>query len=123
MQHSPRFLALVEQVKQNIRTIKSQDLLDLLQSDRAFFLLDVRDAEERQQGYIPCSQHISKGTLERDIEKKVADVDALIVVYCSGGFRSALAAENLQRMGYTQVYSLEGGSRAWNEAGLLWESK
>ena len=117
-QHSPQFLKLVEDSKSRIREIDAPGLLQKLPQKAGFRLIDVREAEEYAAGRIPGAQHLCKGIIERDIETAVPDPNAEIVLYCGGGFRSALAADNLQRMGYTRVYSLAGGWREWVQAGL-----
>jgi len=117
-QHSPGFLQLVEDAKSRIRELDAPELLRKLQQKAAFRLLDVREAEEYAAGRIPGAKHLCKGIIERDIETAVPDANAEIVLYCGGGFRSALAADSLQKMGYTRVYSLAGGWRGWLEAGL-----
>jgi rhodanese-related sulfurtransferase len=89
----------------------------------AFHLVDVREESEWQEGRIPGAQHIGRGVLERDIEERIPDADADIVLYCGGGYRSALAAASLQAMGYTNVSSMDGGFRAWTEAGLPVEQR
>jgi len=117
-QHSPQFLKLVEDSKSRIREIDAPGLVRKLRQKTDFRLLDVREAEEYAAGRIPGAEHLCKGIIERDIETAVPDPNAEIVLYCGGGFRSALAADNLQRMGYTRVYSLAGGWREWVQAGL-----
>ena len=120
-QHSPQFLILVEEAKARIREIDAPGLLQKLQRKNEFRLIDVRESEEYAAGRIPGAQHLCKGIIERDIETAVPDPNAEIVLYCGGGFRSALAADNLQKMGYTRVYSLAGGWRGWLEAGYATE--
>jgi rhodanese-related sulfurtransferase len=117
-QHSPGFLKLVEETKGRIKEIDADELKRMLEKKAAFHLVDVREAEEYASGRIPGARHFCKGIIERDIETAIPDFNADVVLYCGGGFRSALAADNLQKMGYTNVYSLAGGWRAWNEAGL-----
>jgi rhodanese-related sulfurtransferase len=85
--------------------------------------VDVREESEWAKGHLPGAEHLGKGIIERDVEQKVPDTGAEIVLYCGGGFRSALAAENLQKMGYTNVWSMDGGYRGWTEAGLPMEGK
>ncbi len=115
-QHTSGFIALVADAKSRIKEISTSDLADKL-SKVPFYLIDVRELDEYKQGAIPNAIHLSKGTIERDIERLIPDDAADIVVYCSGGFRSYLVADNLQKMGYQQVASLTGGFRAWLEAG------
>ena len=121
-QHSPGFLRLVAEAKTRIREIAAPAVLRKLQKQERFFLVDVREAEEYAAGRIPGAQHLCKGILERDIEAAVPDSNAEIVLYCGGGYRSALAADTLQRMGYTRVLSLAGGWREWLEAGFPTET-
>ena len=116
-QHSAQFLKLVEDAKTRVREIGASGLLQKLQQKGSFRLVDVREAEEFAAGRIPGAQNLCKGIIERDIETAVPDANAEIVLYCGGGFRSALAADNLQKMGYTRVYSLAGGWREWTAAG------
>ena len=116
-QHSAQFLKLVEDAKTRIREMDAPGLLKKLQQKGSFRLIDVREAEEFAAGRIPGAQNLCKGIIERDIEAAVPDANAEIVLYCGGGFRSALAADNLQKMGYTRVYSLAGGWREWVAAG------
>ena len=117
-QHSPRFLALVEDAKQRIQEISARDLKRRLDAGDRLHLLDVREAEEYAAGHLPGAQPLCKGILERDIEAAVSDPKAEIVLYCGGGYRSALAADNLQKMGYQRVLSLAGGWRGWVEGGF-----
>jgi len=116
-QHASGFLRLVEETKQRIRETDVPDIQRRLAAGETFHLVDVREAEEFAAGHIPGAIHLSKGVIERDIEKTIPDPDAEIVLYCGGGFRSALAADNLQRMGYTNVSSMDGGWRGWVNAG------
>ena len=121
-QHSPGFLKLVEDAKTRIQEIAAPALLRKLQNKDRFSLVDVREAEEYAAGRIPGAQHLCKGILERDIETAVPDFNAEIVLYCGGGYRSALAADNLQKMGYQRVLSLAEGWRGWREAGFPTET-
>jgi len=118
MNHSPGFLRLVESVKPRIREVSIADVRGMLDRGEAFHLIDVREESEWARGHLPRARHLSKGIIERDIETAIPDPDAAIVLYCGGGFRSALAADNLQQMGYTNVISMDGGWRAWTEARL-----
>jgi len=120
--HSPQFLKLVEEAKTRIREITAPALLRKLQNKDRFCLVDVREAEEYAAGRIPGAQHLCKGILERDIETAVPDFNAEVVLYCGGGFRSALAADSLQKMCYKRVLSLAGGWREWREAGFPTET-
>ena len=117
MKHSPQFLKLVEDSKTRIREMDAPTLLQRLQQKGSFRLIDVREADEYAVGRLPGAEHLSKGIIERDIETAVPDPSTEIVLYCGGGFRSALAAESLQKMGYTKVWSLAGGWREWLAAG------
>ena len=121
--HSPRFLKLVEETKTRIGEINADELNRKLEKKGAFHLIDVREADEYAQGRIPSAQHFCKGIIERDIETAIPDTNAEIVLYCGGGFRSALAAESLQKMGYTRVTSLAGGWRGWVAGGYRTEKQ
>jgi rhodanese-related sulfurtransferase len=118
MDHSPRFLKLCEDTRTRIKEISIDDVHARLQKGDKFELVDVREESEFARSHIKGARHLGKGIIERDIEKVIPDPDADIVLYCGGGFRSALAAENLQRMGYTNVRSMAGGWRGWNERKL-----
>lgn len=110
MQHSPAFLALVEEVMPRIREMSIAEW-----KTSRMQLIDVREDHEWAKGHIPGATHLGRGILERDIEALVPEKSTPLVLYCGGGYRSVLAADNLQKMGYTNVYSLAGGWRAWNE--------
>ncbi len=116
-QHSTRFLNLVTHAKQQIKEINAQQLKKMMDTHQVMSIIDVREKEELDQGKIPGAIHLSKGVIERDIEKNIPDAHQTIVVYCSGGFRCALVAQSLQNMGYDQVISLDKGMSAWVEAG------
>lgn len=116
-QHSSRFLTLVDNAKKKIKEINAKTLHEKLNQKQPLHVIDVREESEWGAGHIPTAIHMSKGVIERDIEKKIPDVDAEIVVYCSGGFRCALVAEALQMMGYHQVSSLDKGLQGWVDAG------
>lgn len=118
MQHSPGFLKLVEDAKSRVRELTIPDYLAWRDSGKQHILIDTREESEWNAGRIPGAIHISKGVIERDIERIVPDHAATLVLYCGGGYRSALAADNLQKMGYTNVLSLAGGWRDWVERGL-----
>lgn len=109
--HSSRFLKLVKEVKMNINEISIEELQNLSN----YILIDVREDHEWASGHIPDAVHLSKGILERDIETKIPDIEQTLVLYCGGGYRSLISCENLQKMGYKNVYSLEGGYRKWKE--------
>jgi len=116
--HSPGFLKIVNEVKPRIKETNVDEVKRRMdRGDRKFELVDVREESEFAAGHIPGAMHISKGVIERDIETKVPDPKQEIILYCGGGFRSALAADNLQKMGYTNVLSMDGGWRGWTEKG------
>jgi rhodanese-related sulfurtransferase len=117
MKHAPEFLKLVENVKPNIREVSTSDVMALLQASKPFTLIDVREDNEWSNGHIIKAEHLGRGIIERDIENTVPDKAACIVLYCGGGYRSALAAESLQKMGYSNVVSMDGGWREWKEKG------
>jgi rhodanese-related sulfurtransferase len=123
MKHSPAFLKLVEDSKTRVRETDIREVKRRLDAGDKFHLVDVREESEWARGRLPRALHLSKGVIERDIEKAIPDRSAPIVLYCGGGFRSALAADNLQKMGYTNVISMDGGWRAWNEAGYPTEGE
>ena len=114
--HAPRFLQLVDAVRVNIRECSVQDIHRRITAGEKFILFDVREESEFAAGHLPGAKSLGKGIIERDIEAVVSDVDREIVLYCGGGFRSALAADNLQKMGYSNVISMDGGFRGWKEA-------
>ena len=116
-QHAPRFLQIVDDAKSRIAECTVADVRGGLDAKQAFRLIDVREESEYAAGHLPGATHLCKGVIERDIERVVPDAMAQLVLYCGGGYRSALAAENLQRMGYANVTSMDGGIRAWREAG------
>lgn len=122
MQHQAGFLALVQQARQFVSEITPDQVWTELNSAQPPVLVDVREAHERDSGYLPGSIGLSKGVLERDIEQKIPDKNTPIIFYCSGGFRSVLAADNVRKMGYTRVASMMGGSQAWIEQGLPMEN-
>jgi rhodanese-related sulfurtransferase len=116
--HTPRFLTLVEDAKSRIRELTIDDVKKKLDRGERFHLIDVREESEWAKGHLPHAEHLGKGIIERDVESRIPDTAAEIVLYCGGGFRSALAADALQKMGYTNVASMDGGWRGWNDAGL-----
>jgi rhodanese-related sulfurtransferase len=118
MEHSPGFLRLVDDARSRIREVTIHDVERMRTAGEPVGIIDVREEEEWRRGHLPGARHLCKGILERDIEKEVPDRSAHLVLYCGGGFRSALAADNLQKMGYTRVESMDGGWRAWTAAGL-----
>jgi len=116
--HSIQFLKLVEQAKSRITETTVAATAQKLQLGDAFHLIDVREKSEWDEGHIPNAVHLSKGILERDIEKQIPNLNDEIILYCGGGFRSAIAAENLNRMGYTAVRSMKEGWQGWKNAKL-----
>lgn len=121
-QHSPGFLAIVQAAKQRVREFSVAQIRDRQLAGDSFVLVDVREQSEWQAGHIAGAMHLGKGVIERDVETVIPDLDADIVLYCGGGFRSALAADALQQMGYTRVSSMDGGWRGWREAELPTET-
>jgi rhodanese-related sulfurtransferase len=115
--HSPRFLALVNESRRKIRECTVTDVKSRLDRGEKFVLVDVREESEFAKGRLPGAVHLGKGIIERDVEERYPDPQTPLVLYCGGGYRSALAAESLQKMGYTNVTSMDGGWRGWNEAG------
>ena len=116
-QHPPRFLKIVEDAKQRVRETNVDDVKARLDRRDKFILIDVREDNEFDADHLPGAVHLSKGIIERDIEGKYSDLHTPMILYCGGGFRSALAADNLQKMGYTDVISMDGGIREWREKG------
>ena len=116
-QHSPRFLARVDEVRPHVVEVSGADVKRRIDTGETFHLVDVREESEWAAGHLPAAEHLGKGILERDVEARIPDAAADIVVYCGGGYRSALAADSLQRMGYTHVRSMAGGFRGWVEVG------
>lgn len=116
-QHSPQFLKVVAQAKSRINEITVQTLKEKIDNQEPLRLIDVREDQEWLMGCIPGAMHMSKGIIERDIEKSIPEPQTPIVLYCSGGFRCALVADSLQQMGYSQVYSLDKGMQGWIDAG------
>jgi rhodanese-related sulfurtransferase len=116
LKHSPGFLKIVDDAKSRVREMNVDETRKRLESGKAR-LIDVREESEWEAGHALGAQHIGKGVIERDIEQKVPDKNTELILYCGGGFRSALSADNLQKMGYTNVASMSGGWRAWQAAG------
>jgi rhodanese-related sulfurtransferase len=116
-QHSARFLQIVDDAKKRVKQTTVDQVKAKLDRGDRFHLLDVREESEFAKDHLPKAIHLGKGIIERDIEQRIADTGAEIVLYCGGGFRSALAADNLQKMGYTNVISMDGGIREWREKG------
>lgn len=117
MTHSPAFLALIDSVHGAVRDVTVDETRALMQSRPGITLVDVREDKEWAAGHIPGAIHIGKGVIERDIETRVPDKNAELILYCGGGFRSVLAADALQKMGYTNVASMAGGWRDWTASG------
>ena len=122
MKHNPGFLALVTEVRKNVRECTIADVRARQARGEAFHFVDVREDSEWAVDRATGARHLGRGVLERDIETAIPDHDAPIVLYCGGGFRSALAADNLQKMGYTNVISMDGGIRDWRNRGFPLES-
>lgn len=118
MKHNPGFLRVVDEVRPRVTETDVAGIRERIERGETFHLVDVREDTEWQKGHLPGAMHIGRGVLERDIETRIPDTDAEIVLYCGGGYRSALAAESLQKMGYTNVKSMDGGFRGWRDAGL-----
>jgi rhodanese-related sulfurtransferase len=116
--HSEGFVKLVQDAKGRVKEEDFRETKKRLDAGEKIVLVDTREESEWARGHIPGAVHLSKGIIERDIEKTVPDKDATVVLYCGGGFRSALAADNLQKMGYRNVISMDGGWRGWTEAGF-----
>jgi rhodanese-related sulfurtransferase len=117
MAHSPEFLKLVDRAKSRIHETTVDEIKRRLDRGEKFELIDVREESEWGKGHLPAARHLSKGIIERDIETAVPDKTAEVVLYCGGGFRSALAADALQQMGYKNVISMDGGWKGWNDKG------
>jgi rhodanese-related sulfurtransferase len=116
-QHSEKFLTIVGEAKSRIAECTVADVIELQAKDDAFILIDVREDNEFANSHIPGAMHLGKGVIERDIQAKCPDIGAKLILYCGGGFRSALAADSLQKMGYYNVISMDGGFRHWKESG------
>ncbi len=117
MQHSPRFLKIVDDARSRVRETNVDAVKARMDRGDKFLLVDVREESEFAKDHLPGAIHLGKGIIERDIESRVPDLHTEMVLYCGGGFRSALAADNLQKMGYTNVISMDGGIRGWREKG------
>ena len=115
--HSPRFLDIVNDARSRVRECTVSDVKARLDAGESFELVDVREESEFARGHLPGARHLGKGVIERDVESAIPDPATPIVLYCGGGYRSALAADALQRMGYTNVVSMDGGWRGWNDLG------
>jgi rhodanese-related sulfurtransferase len=117
-QHSPRFLKIVEDTRKRVNEVTIDDVKAKLDRGEKFLLIDVREESEYAADHLPGAVHLGKGIIERDVEARVPDQETPMVLYCGGGFRSALAADNLQKMGYNHVLSMDGGIRGWREKGF-----
>lgn len=115
--HAPGFLAIVDDARTRIEECTVTDVLNWQAAGESFRLIDVREESEWNRGHLPGAEHLGKGIIERDVEEKIPDHAEKLVLYCGGGYRSALAADNLQKMGYSNVISMDGGFRGWKEAG------
>lgn len=111
--HTPRFLEIVKDAKSRIKEVTVDDVKKMMDRGDTFLLIDVREESEYAKDHLSGAIHLGKGVIERDIEQRVPETDTPLVLYCGGGFRSALAADNLKKMGYTNVLSMDGGIRDW----------
>jgi rhodanese-related sulfurtransferase len=118
MAHAAKFLVLVNDAKKRVKETNVANVKRRMDAGEKFVLVDVREESEWAQGHLPGAIHLGKGIIERDVEERVPDTGAKVILYCGGGFRSALAADNLQKMGYTNVESMDGGWKGWIGAGL-----
>ena len=116
-QHPPRFLKIVDEAKTRIHETNAPEVKKRMDRGDKFLLVDVREESEYAKDHLPGAVHMGKGVIERDVETRVPDLNTEMILYCGGGFRSALAADNLQKMGYTNVISMDGGIREWREKG------
>ena len=116
-QHSPRFLNIVNDARSRVRETNVDEVKHKLERGEKFVLVDVREESEFAKDHLPGAVHMGKGVIERDIEARFPDLNTPMILYCGGGFRSALTADNLQKMGYTNVISMDGGVRGWREKG------
>lgn len=117
MEHPPKFMAICEDARTRIQETDVEAVKARLDRGDDFLLIDTREDREWNKGHIPGAIHMGKGVIERDIEAKVPDTDREMILYCGGGYRSALAADNLTKMGYTKAISMDGGFRGWSVAG------
>jgi rhodanese-related sulfurtransferase len=116
--HAAGFLAIVNDAKTRVKEADFRDIKKRLDAGEKLIIVDTREDNEWTRGHVPGALHLGKGIIERDIEQTIPDKNAPLVLYCGGGFRSALAADNLQKMGYKNVISMDGGWRGWTEAGF-----
>lgn len=121
MAHATRFLQLVDEAKKRVKETNVAEVKRSMDAGEKFVLVDVREESEWARGHLPGAIHLGKGIIERDIEQRVPEAGTKIILYCGGGFRSALSADNLQKMGYTNVESMDGGWKGWLDAGLATE--
>ncbi|PTT53205.1 rhodanese-like domain-containing protein [Aeromonas sp. HMWF015] len=122
MHHNPRFLALVDGIRSRITETDVHQIKRWQDEGRTFHLIDVREESEWAKGHLPGARYLGRGVIERDIETQFPDLEIELYLYCGGGFRSILAADNLQQMGYRKVISIDGGFRGWCDAGYPVES-
>ncbi len=115
MEHAPAFLKIVNEAKSRVKETTADEVKRRLDRGDKFTIVDVREDSEFASDHLPGAVHLGKGVIERDIEARVPDPSTELVLYCGGGFRSALAADSLQKMGYTKVISMDGGIREWRE--------
>ena len=122
MQHNPRFLALVEGIRARVEETDVHQIRRWQEEGRTFILVDVREESEWANGHLPGAVYLGRGVIERDIETRYPDPATELYLYCGGGYRSILAADNLRQMGYSRVVSVDGGFRGWKDAGYPVES-
>lgn len=115
MKHTPRFLKIVDDAKSRVKETTVDEVKEKLDAGEKFLLVDVREESEFAKDHLPGAIHLGKGVIERDVETRVPDLNTTMILYCGGGFRSALAADNLQKMGYTNAISMDGGVREWRQ--------
>jgi len=118
MVHAPQFLKLVQETRPRVKETNVPDVKRRIDAGEKMLLVDVREDHEWSKGHLPGAVHMGRGVIERDIEQKIPDTETKLILYCGGGYRSVLVADNLQKMGYTNVESMDGGWRGWTEAGL-----
>lgn len=116
--HSPGFERVCDEARKNVKEVSVQDVKKELDKKSDFILIDVREDHEWNEGHVPQALHLGKGIIERDIEERIPNVNSNLILYCGGGFRSALAAESIKRLGYKNIQSMAGGIRAWKELNL-----
>jgi rhodanese-related sulfurtransferase len=117
VQHSARFLQIVDDARSRIKETDVDTVKQRLDRGEKLFLIDVREESEFAKDHLPGATHLGKGIIERDIEERVPDLATELILYCGGGYRSALAADNLQKMGYRNILSMDGGIRGWRDKG------